>query len=141
MLKLRAVGCRSDVACLAYAPRPAGVCRQHADIIKQGTAPRAAKPASCHGPPTCPPPTSRTPAAPLRDGTYQLPWDMTTVSHRQYNPLFVLSRSALYLNEAVQTLSRRVRNQPEPVWLSSSLYPDYFQKTFHYQTDGWFSQR
>ncbi|EFN55961.1 hypothetical protein CHLNCDRAFT_145276 [Chlorella variabilis] len=29
--------------------------------------------------------------------------------------------------------------QPEQIWLRSSLLPDYFQNTFHYQTDGWLS--
>jgi hypothetical protein len=110
-------------------------------MVKQGTGALPRLPPAMAHPPYLPPLTSPAAPPPPRDGTYQLPWDMTTVSHRQYNPLFVLSRSALYLNEAVQTLSRRVRNEPEPVWLSSSLYPDYFQKTFHYQTDGWFSQR
>lgn len=28
----------------------------------------------------------------IKNGLYKMPWDMTTLSHRQYNPLFVLSR-------------------------------------------------
>lgn len=28
----------------------------------------------------------------IKDGQYKLPWDMTTLSHRQYNPLFVLGK-------------------------------------------------
>jgi hypothetical protein len=28
---------------------------------------------------------------------------MTTTSHRQYNPLYVLNRSALFVDEAVRT--------------------------------------
>ena len=39
------------------------------------------------------------------------------------------------------TLQRRVRNSPEPVWLQSKMYPQYFTKTYHYQTDGWLSRR
>lgn len=33
---------------------------------------------------------------------------MTTPGHRQFNPLFILQRSASYLSEAVATLSRRL---------------------------------
>lgn len=28
----------------------------------------------------------------IKDGKYKLPWDMTTPSHRQYNPLFILNK-------------------------------------------------
>lgn len=28
----------------------------------------------------------------IKSGHYKLPWDMTTLSHRQYNPLFILRR-------------------------------------------------
>jgi hypothetical protein len=28
----------------------------------------------------------------IKQGAFKLPWDMTTISHRQYNPLFVLSK-------------------------------------------------
>jgi hypothetical protein len=28
----------------------------------------------------------------IKQGAFKLPWDMTTVSHRQYNPLFVLRK-------------------------------------------------
>eukprot|EP00798_Chlamydomonas_sp_ICE-L_P005822 gene5822-6107_t len=50
-------------------------------------------------------------------GLYKLPWDMTTLTHRQYNPLFAISRTVSFVNEAVQTLS------------------------YHYQTDGWLSDK
>jgi hypothetical protein len=28
----------------------------------------------------------------IKQGAFKLPWDMTTIGHRQYNPLFVLSK-------------------------------------------------
>lgn len=40
-------------------------------------------------------------------GKYALPWDMTTSNHRQFNPLFILQRSAAFLAEATDTLRRR----------------------------------
>eukprot|EP00198_Chlamydomonas_reinhardtii_P006153 XP_001695489.1 predicted protein [Chlamydomonas reinhardtii] len=59
---------------------------------------------------------------------------------QQYNPLNVLGRSAQFIQESVATLRRRVRGQPEPLWLEGSkLYPQYYTNTFHFQTDGWFS--
>jgi hypothetical protein len=33
----------------------------------------------------------------IKAGHYKLPWDMTTPSHQQFNPLHVLSRSATRL--------------------------------------------
>ncbi|KAG2483076.1 hypothetical protein HYH03_018017 [Edaphochlamys debaryana] len=58
------------------------------------------------------------------------------------NPLRVLSTTARFLNESVATLRRRVRGSPEPLWLKGGgLYPDYYQTTFHFQTDGWFSAK
>ncbi|KAG2430118.1 hypothetical protein HXX76_010217 [Chlamydomonas incerta] len=76
----------------------------------------------------------------IRDGAYPLPWDMTSPRHRQYNPVNVLGRSAQFIQESVATLRRRVRGQPEPLWLDGGkLYPQYYTNTFHFQTDGWFS--
>lgn len=77
----------------------------------------------------------------ITSGVYPLPWDMTTLSHRQYNPFFAAAKSAQFLQEAAMTLQRRVRNTPEPVWLQSKMYPQYFTKSYHYQTDGWLSRR
>ncbi|GLI61171.1 hypothetical protein VaNZ11_003459 [Volvox africanus] len=76
----------------------------------------------------------------IRAGIYPMPWDMTP-SHRQNNPLFMLARTTQSMRESVATLRRRVRGQAQPMWLSSSLYPQYYTKTYHYQTDGWLSDR
>lgn len=75
----------------------------------------------------------------IKEGRYVLPWDMTTPGHRQYNPLFVLQRGAAFLQEAVATLRRRDAGVPDQVWLKSGFLPEYYQETFHYQSDGWLS--
>ncbi|KAK9815790.1 hypothetical protein WJX72_009506 [[Myrmecia] bisecta] len=77
----------------------------------------------------------------IQEGLYKLPWDMTTLTHRQYNPLFVARRGLQFLAEAANTLSRRLEGKPEPVWLDSAMYPEYYLNTWHYQTDGWLSER
>ena len=46
-------------------------------------------------PPRLPPPKTQNPKqdlAAIRAGEYALPWDMTTLSHRQYNPLYILRK-------------------------------------------------
>lgn len=77
----------------------------------------------------------------IKEGKYALPWDMTTAGHRQFNPLFVLRRSAAFLNEASQTLRRRGEGKNDPIWLKSGLLPEYYVDGFHYQSDGWLSSR
>ena len=65
------------------------------------------------------------------------PWDMTTPTHRQFNPLYIARRAAAFIDEAAETLRRREAGSPGDAWMRSSLLPDYFQGGFHYQTDGW----
>lgn len=74
----------------------------------------------------------------IRAGKYNAPYDMDP-RHRQFDPVFVLDRSARFVREAVGTLKRRAAGEPEPVWLRSPLYPEYYLNTFHYQSDGWLS--
>lgn len=77
----------------------------------------------------------------IKEGKYSLPWDMSTSGHRQFNPLFIAQRGISFLREATATLQRRDQGSPEELWLKSAFLPDYYQNTFHYQTDGWMSQR
>eukprot|EP00879_Flechtneria_rotunda_P014865 GHRR01015532.1.p1 GENE.GHRR01015532.1~~GHRR01015532.1.p1 ORF type:complete len:444 (+),score=155.17 GHRR01015532.1:980-2311(+) len=78
----------------------------------------------------------------IKAGWYKLPWDMTTLTHRQYNPIYIMSRSAQFVSEAISTLNRRVSNASPDNWFSSNMYPDYYaDNTFHYQSDGWLSDR
>lgn len=80
--------------------------------------------------------------AAIKAGVYRLPWDMTTPSHRQFNPLFVARKTASFVGEAVGTLTRRLSEVDASNWFSSKMYPGYYMdNTFHYQTDGWLSPR
>mmetsp|Transcript_72779 Transcript_72779/g.137646 ORF Transcript_72779/g.137646 Transcript_72779/m.137646 type:complete len:540 (+) Transcript_72779:42-1661(+) len=78
----------------------------------------------------------------ISKGVYKQPWDMT-LGHRQYELPYMLDKSARFVKEAVGTLERRSRAQPEDrqIWLgsSNSMYPDYYKTNYHYQTDGWMS--
>ncbi|KAL3130821.1 hypothetical protein ABBQ38_000156 [Trebouxia sp. C0009 RCD-2024] len=77
----------------------------------------------------------------IEAGMYKLPWDMTTLRNKQYDPLHVLNTAASFAYEASNTLRRRFQGAPEEVWLQSSMYPKYYLNTFHYQTDGWLSEK
>uniref|UniRef100_A0A7S3QSN1 Methyltransferase type 11 domain-containing protein n=1 Tax=Dunaliella tertiolecta TaxID=3047 RepID=A0A7S3QSN1_DUNTE len=76
----------------------------------------------------------------IGQGAFQMPWDMVT-PNKQYNPLYILNRTGAFLDESVATLRRRVRNAPDPIWLRGGMYPEYYSKGYHYQTDGWLSSR
>jgi hypothetical protein len=62
----------------------------------------------------------------IKAGDYKLPWDMTTLSHRQYNPLYAAAKSVSFVAEAIGTLDRRVNDAPTNNWFRSSMYPDYY---------------
>lgn len=61
-----------------------------------------------------------------------MPWDMTP-GHRQFSPSYVLGKASSFITEAFQTLDRRDAGKPDPVWMQSGMYPDYYLNTFHYQ--------
>ena len=65
--------------------------------------------------------TFASPPHPCTAGKYALPWDMASLNHRQFNPLYVLQRSAAFLNEATQTLRRRWGGEGSWRWNASSL--------------------
>jgi ubiquinone/menaquinone biosynthesis C-methylase UbiE len=84
----------------------------------------------------------------IQEGKYNKPYDMYERT-RQSSPLYFGQQTARFVREAIGTLGRRGRGGEEDkkVWLfgndegaASSLYPDYYQNAFHYQTDGWMSQ-
>lgn len=46
------------------------------------------------------------------------------------------------MSEAIATLNRRVAQASADNWFSSNMYPKYYaDNTYHYQSDGWFSDR
>ena len=69
----------------------------------------------------------------IQEGRYRLPWDMTTAGHRQFSPTYILNKASRFITEAYQTLERRDAGKPDPVWLGSGMYPEYYLNTFHYQ--------
>lgn len=81
----------------------------------------------------------------IEEGKYKRPYDMYT-RNRQNSPLYFGQQTALFVNEAIGTLTRRNRGAEEDkrIWLtdntSTEMYPDYYKTAFHYQTDGWMSQ-
>mmetsp|Transcript_26324 Transcript_26324/g.81985 ORF Transcript_26324/g.81985 Transcript_26324/m.81985 type:complete len:464 (-) Transcript_26324:213-1604(-) len=80
----------------------------------------------------------------ISTGQYRQPWDMAP-SHRQNSPVFALRKSAMYMDEAMQTLLRRAKSSAgeevdTETWLQSPAFPHYYGKTYHFQTDGWLSQ-
>lgn len=81
--------------------------------------------------------------AAISRGEFKQPWDMSSLSHRQYRPRFALRQTQRFVREAVETLGRRSRQKPEDVgvWMQADgkLYPDYYLNNFHYQSDGWLS--
>ena len=83
----------------------------------------------------------------ISNGAYTQPWDMESLSHRQSSPINVLTQTGRFVNEAIGTLARwnRMTEDDKKIWItddaSPSLYPDYYRTAFHYQTDGWMSQR
>ncbi len=54
----------------------------------------------------------------IKQGAYGLPYDMVTLSHRQNNPLFILSQASAFIREATATLRRRYEHAwvPPSVW-------------------------
>lgn len=69
----------------------------------------------------------------IKAGVYKLPWDMTTLRHKQYDPAYTVRTALNFISEASSTLQRRMRGSPDRVWLQSPMYPDYYLNTFHYQ--------
>ena len=106
----------------------------------------------------------------INAGMYKAPYDMDP-RHRQFNPLYVADKTARFLSEATSTLAKNraakksttsksasasgsaasagnsnhgheSMDEMTKVWMGgSNIYPDYYLKTFHWQTDGWLSSK
>lgn len=86
----------------------------------------------------------------IESGLLKYPWDafiqkdkgVQLSTHRQFNPLFVVSETARAVQESVGIFSRRNKQGTTKLWQprqQSNLYPEYYLNDFHYQTDGWLS--
>ena len=88
----------------------------------------------------------------INEGKYRPPYDMDP-RHRQFNPLYVADKTARFLSEAAATLAKNraarstgaasgAADDLTKVWMGGgNIYPDYYLKTFHWQTDGWMSSK
>lgn len=77
----------------------------------------------------------------IRSGVYKMPWDVN-LNHRQFNPFHVAPETFQNLLEIANMAKKVFSPNPDiDVWLRGKIYPDYYAKTFHYQTDGWLSSQ
>eukprot|EP00747_Dinoflagellata_sp_TGD_P064291 gnl/TRDRNA2_/TRDRNA2_153836_c0_seq1.p1 gnl/TRDRNA2_/TRDRNA2_153836_c0~~gnl/TRDRNA2_/TRDRNA2_153836_c0_seq1.p1 ORF type:complete len:541 (+),score=102.67 gnl/TRDRNA2_/TRDRNA2_153836_c0_seq1:63-1685(+) len=77
----------------------------------------------------------------ISSGMYKAPWDMSTPGHRQLTPQYAAQQTLRFIDEAIGTLGRGANSKAPGIWLDSPLYPNYYKNDFHYQTDGWMSER
>lgn len=73
----------------------------------------------------------------IKEGAFKLPWDMTTPGHRQFNPLYIASQFRRFVAESNKVLGARAKGPAEAYkvpFRQSSLYPEYYQNNFHFQT-------
>eukprot|EP00746_Dinoflagellata_sp_MGD_P024479 gnl/MRDRNA2_/MRDRNA2_157459_c0_seq1.p1 gnl/MRDRNA2_/MRDRNA2_157459_c0~~gnl/MRDRNA2_/MRDRNA2_157459_c0_seq1.p1 ORF type:complete len:498 (+),score=111.56 gnl/MRDRNA2_/MRDRNA2_157459_c0_seq1:91-1494(+) len=77
----------------------------------------------------------------ISQGFYKAPWDMTTPDHRQNTLPYAAQQTLRFIDEAIGTLGRGADQKEPGIWLKSDFYPGYYKNDFHYQTDGWMSQR
>mmetsp|Transcript_151888 Transcript_151888/g.487445 ORF Transcript_151888/g.487445 Transcript_151888/m.487445 type:complete len:530 (+) Transcript_151888:100-1689(+) len=78
----------------------------------------------------------------IKSGYFKQPFDMNP-KHRQFSPFYIADKASRWLEEALGTLKRSRERADTKTWVdaSSDIYPEYYQHTFHYQTDGWFSSK
>ena len=77
----------------------------------------------------------------IEAGVYRLPYDMH-LSHRQYSPAFVADRVGRLMEATAAAAARAERNGWDEVptrFKEDALYPEYYLRTFHWQSDGWLS--
>ena len=74
----------------------------------------------------------------IQKGYYRQPYDLDPQS-KQYDPKWVLSQLRRARKVGIETIQRRDRKGWNELPFSSDLYPEYYLRNFHYQTDGWLS--
>lgn len=100
--------------------------------------------------------TLRDDIARARNHSIPIPWDLST---RYIRPSLTAAISpvadaALLIRELTAMGMRMWRESRQsesgviannytetPVWMDGSIYPDYYKRPFHYQSDGWMSSR
>lgn len=82
----------------------------------------------------------------IEDGVYKYPYDLDPTdkyAFQQWNPLSVIRQLSGYVNDRRSVLDRRDRQDAFEVAknFKSTKYPDYYLQNFHYQSDGWLSEK
>lgn len=67
----------------------------------------------------------------FKEDRYSLPWDMTTLTHRQFNPFYIFRKGTNFMLEAAETMQRRERGVADDVWLRSPFLPSYYQVRYY----------
>lgn len=73
----------------------------------------------------------------IKSGAFKLPWDMTTPGHRQFSPFFLASQLRRFVAETSAVMGASARGSEETYKVPfgrSSLYPQYYQNNFHFQS-------
>lgn len=81
----------------------------------------------------------------VEDGKYALPYDLELSYAPQWSPLPVLGKINQFLSEREVVVERSANKRGMEIRdnfrTSKSMYPRYYLQNFHYQTDGWLSDR
>lgn len=79
----------------------------------------------------------------VETGIYKLPYDLDISYGNQWNPALVLNQLNRYINDRKDVITRRSNRDGREMKKNfiSNKYPDYYLQNFHYQSDGWLSQK
>lgn len=75
----------------------------------------------------------------IENGYYRKPYDSDPKMNKQFNPAFVLDQLRRARKVGIETIDRRDRDGWNEIPFDSNMYPEYYLRNFHYQTDGWMS--
>jgi len=79
----------------------------------------------------------------VENGIYKLPYDLDLSYANQWNPALVFNQVNRYVNDRKDVILRRSKKDGREIKKNfiSNKYPDYYLQNFHYQSDGWLSQK
>ena len=76
----------------------------------------------------------------IKKGYYRAPYS-ADLRHRELNPEFVMAEMQDFMRESMENFARKNRKGKKELPLISGLYPEYYMRNFHFQSDGWLSSR
>tara|TARA_B110000285_G_C15093552_1_gene600555 strand:- start:675 stop:1061 length:387 start_codon:yes stop_codon:yes gene_type:complete len=74
----------------------------------------------------------------IQKGYYRQPYDLDP-RNKQFNPAYVLDQLRRARKVGIETIDRRDRDGWKELPFMSNMYPEYYLRNFHYQSDGWLS--